>query len=77
MMVSIRQEKETIRRQHPLFNKAIKADAQFAQAYYMLGFTQRKLSQNVEAMTSYKKAIEIDKQFENAYVALGNLQMST
>lgn len=60
----------------PLFDKAIKADPQFAQAYYMLGFTQRRLSANVEAMTSFKKAIEIESKFENAYIALGNLQTS-
>ena len=29
----------------PLFKTAIKADAQFAQAFYMLGYTQKRLSQ--------------------------------
>ncbi len=59
-----------------LFEKAIKAEADFAQAYYMLGYSQRQLKMDTAAMTSFKKAIEIDKQFENAYIALGNLQAS-
>jgi superkiller protein 3 len=60
----------------PLFEKAIKAEATFGQAYYMLGYSQRRLSMNTEAMNSFKKAIEIDKKFEKAYIALGNIQAS-
>ena len=58
----------------PLFEEAIKADEQFAQAYYMLGLSQRRLNDNTAATTSFKKAIEVDAQFESAYIALGNLQ---
>jgi tetratricopeptide (TPR) repeat protein len=60
----------------PLFEKAIKAEAEFGQAYYMLGYSQRRLNMNTEAMNSFKKAIEIDKKFEKAYIALGNIQAS-
>jgi superkiller protein 3 len=59
-----------------LFEKAIKADPEFAKAYYMLGYSQKKLNQKSQAMNSYKKAIEVNKKFENAYIALGNLQTS-
>ena len=52
----------------PLFEKAIKAEPEFGQAYYMLGYSQRRLNMNTAAMNSFKKAIEIDKKFEKADV---------
>ena len=58
------------------FEKAIQADDMFAQAYYMLGVSQKRLNKNTEAINSFKKAIEVDKKFEGAYIALGNLQAS-
>ena len=47
----------------PLFEEAIKADEQFAQAYYMLGLSQRRLKDNTMAMSSFKKAIQVSTNF--------------
>ena len=42
------------------FKEAIKVDAKFYKAYYMLGYTYKKLGKLTQATDSYKKAIEIN-----------------
>ena len=58
----------------PKFQEAVTADPNFHEAYYMLGYAQKKTKNFQGAETSYKKAIEANSKFEKAFVALGNLQ---
>ncbi|MGD9898224.1 MAG: tetratricopeptide repeat protein [Calditrichaceae bacterium] len=54
--------------------EAIKADNNFPQAYYMLGYAYKKTGQYDKAENSYRQAIKLDSQFEKAYIALAYLQ---
>ena len=58
----------------PKFQEAIKADDQFPEAYYMLGYCYKKLNNFDEAEKAFNNAIKVDQKFEVAYIALGNLQ---
>jgi tetratricopeptide (TPR) repeat protein len=58
----------------PKFKEAVAADPNFHEAYYMLGYAQKKTKDFTGAETSYKKAIEANSKFEKAFIALGNLQ---
>ncbi len=58
----------------PKFQAAIKADDNFPEAHYMLGYCHKKLNQYNEAEVEFKKAIDLNNQFEKAYLALADLQ---
>ena len=56
------------------FQIAIEKDANFPDAYYMLGYCYKKLNDFAKAEQAYKKTIDQDSKFEKAYIALGNIQ---
>ena len=54
------------------YDKAIKANSQFAVAYYNRGLAKYKLGNNKGAITDYDRAVEISPQYATAYCARGN-----
>lgn len=56
------------------YKKAVAADANFPDAYYMMGYCYRKLNDFKNAEAQFKQAISKDNKFELAYIALANLQ---
>ncbi len=53
------------------YNKAIKLDPQFIEAYSNRGIAKSALGQNQKAIEDYSKAIEINPQFSGAYYNRG------
>jgi len=57
----------------PKFNDAVKADDNFPNAHYMLGYCYKKKNNFSAAEKEYRQAIKLNSKFEKAYEALGNL----
>ena len=55
------------------FEKILKINPSFADAYYNLGYVLKKKKQENEAITKYNKCIELDKNNFQAYNNLGNI----
>ncbi len=49
------------------FNKTLKYDSKFIEAYNNLGVTYSHLGEDDKAIENYKKAIELNKDYANAY----------
>lgn len=58
----------------PKFTEAVKADNNFPNAHYMLGYCNKKLNNFKAAEKEFRQAIKLDSKFEKAYIALGNMQ---
>ena len=56
-----------------MFAKAVKIKADYAEAYYNLGSSQKKIGRLQEAIESYKRAIGINPKYLDAYNNLGNI----
>ncbi|MCX6231658.1 MAG: OmpA family protein [Bacteroidetes bacterium] len=58
-------------------NKAIEADSNFIEAYFMLASVYTDLKQKTDAINAYQKAISIDEEFfPGALFTVANLQLS-
>ena len=58
-----------------LYQKAIKNDPQYVDAYYNLGNFYRDLQKWNQAIENYQKAISLDPRYQNAYLNLGRLYL--
>lgn len=56
-----------------ILNQALKADPQFAPAYYRMGVIYEEWDKRPEALKSYKKAIEIDPEYADARLGLASV----
>ncbi len=56
-----------------LYERALKVDPYFINAYYNLGQLYKDLGRKKEAIAYYQKALMIDPQYKDAYFSLGNL----
>jgi len=61
----------------PLLQKAIAADPKSADAYNLLGFSQRKLGDKDSAFASYQKALDLEPEHRGANEYLGELYLQT
>ncbi|MFQ5466627.1 MAG: tetratricopeptide repeat protein [Kiloniellaceae bacterium] len=61
----------------PLLQKAIAADPKSADAYNLLGFSQRKLGNKENAFASYQKALALEPEHLGANEYLGELYLET
>lgn len=53
--------------------KAITLQADNARLYYNLGFAQKALDKDQDAIASYQKAITLEPNYQDAYINLGNI----
>ena len=60
-----------------LLQKAVASDAQNADAWNYLGFSQRKLEKFDQALGAYRKALAIDPDHRGANEYLGELYLQT
>jgi protein O-GlcNAc transferase len=58
----------------PKFLEAIKEDANFPQANYMLAYAYQKTNKYNKAEAAFKNTIKLDDKFEKAYISLAKLQ---
>ena len=65
------QEKWNYKQASQKYERAVKIDPSYAEAYSNLGYTYRKQEQFDKAVRAYKKAIELDPQLAEAYEYLG------
>jgi tetratricopeptide (TPR) repeat protein len=67
----ILQEKWNYKKASQKYERAVKIDPSYAEAYSNLGYTYRKQEQFDKAVRAYKKAIELDPKLAEAYEYLG------
>ena len=65
------QDQENYKEAARSYEKAVKADPAYAEAYSNLGYSYRKLGQFDKAVSTYKKAIELDPKLAEAHEYLG------
>lgn len=56
-----------------LYQKAIKSDPRFEDAYYNLGNLYARIGRLPDAVEAYKKALEIDAKFKDVHCGLGDV----
>jgi tetratricopeptide (TPR) repeat protein len=65
------QDQENYKEAAPKYEKAVKADPNYAEAHSNLGFSYRKQGKFNKAVRSYKKAISLDPKLAEAHEYLG------
>jgi tetratricopeptide (TPR) repeat protein len=65
------QDKENYREAARQYEKAVKVDPTYAEAYSNLGYCYRKLGKYDTAVMHYKKAIQLDQNLAEAHEYLG------
>ena len=58
------------------FKKSIKNDSQNADAFNMLGYSNRKLGKNQEAFKYYNKALKLDPRHRGTHEYIGRLYLN-